>query len=705
MAEVRVTQAGALVEHDAQAVRATQAAALVEHDAQVVRASQVVALVEFDQIRIHATQVVVLVEYEYAPASTPVGGKPDAAAGERTTSTPTPTAPPGTAAAAATTGAAPSGGAQPAAPGAAPPGTAAAAATTGAAPSGGAQPAAPGAAPPGTAAAAATTGAAPSMASAGSRRAIAAANRIFQTLAESRATLAPGTTISLTPAATGMGGMSDARIVKAKIEIDWTGTATYVDESANLLAARGEMRLTAPGSALMAPKGSVSRMSVTLFNRKDAVTGRRYSPLNTASPLYSALADGGAYHRPMRFSVSVDGGSTYVRVFTGVIKIPSEGVPTPTNEATIDIECRTVDETLLQLKLSTTQAAFAANVLAQPTEAELIKQVLEHADIGLTSSDYEIDRGAFPFQWFWLDDESALDELWSLAAAAGGRLYANADGLLVYENMQHWLFHDEASETLDRASYERLTLRYDDRDIYSDVTVEAAPRRLAEDAVLWEPDEAIQVPAGGTRAVTAKLRQPAFAVDAVEYTAVTSGGLDLTAQVTMAVTVYAQRVEMTFTNANATFAATLTGLTITGTPVAGGPDIEETAASAATFWTDRRPRARSVRGNVYIQTRAQARALAEFLRDTQETPRLSYSLQGLFGEPARRVGDRITIDDDQVMSAERDAYITAVTWTFDRGGYRQSVEAIDATSVFKYDLDEYFILGTDELGGGKRIFY
>lgn len=544
-----------------------------------------------------------------------------------------------------------------------------------------------------------------SMASAGSRRAVQAANQLFQTLAASKATVAPSTTISLSPAATGMSGMEDARIVKAKIEIDWDGDGSFTDESANLLAARGEMRLTAPGSALMAPKGSTSRMSVTLFNRKDAVTGRRYSPLNTASPLYAALADGGAYHRPMRFSVSVDGGSTYVRVFTGVIKIPTEGVPTPTNEATVEIECRTVDEPLLQLKISTTRTAFAATVLAQPTEAEIIRQVLEHADVGLTSSDYTLDRGSFPIQWFWLDDESVLDELWSLAAAAGGRLYADTDGKIVYENMQHWLFHNTADETLDRAMYERLSLKYDDRDVYSDVTVEAAPRRLEADGVLWEPDEAIQVPAGGERTVTAKLRQPAHWVDAVEYRALTSGGLDLTAQVSLSAVVYAQRVEMTFTNANATFAATLSDLQITGTPVGGGPDLEEKVSSSAAFWSSRKRRHRSVRGNVYIQSRAQARALAELLRDTQETPRLSYSVSGLQGDPARRVGDRVTIDDDQVMSAARDAFVTGITWTFDRNGFRQTLDAVDADSVFKYELAEYFILGTDELGSGKRVFY
>lgn len=495
------------------------------------------------------------------------------------------------------------------------------------------------------------------------------------------------------------------RVVKAKLEIDWDGDGDYTDETENLISARGEMRLTAPGSALMAPKGIVSRMAATLLNRKDAVTGRRYSPLNTASPLAGALAAGGAYHRPMRFSVSTDNGGNFSRVFTGVIKIPQEGVPTPKNEATVEIECRSVDEALLQLKISTTQAAFAANAAAMHDEATLIRQALEHPDVGLSSAEFALDVGLLPVQWFWLDDESVLDELWQLAAAAGGRLYADPDGLIVYENMQHWLFHDQAGETLDRSMYERLTLKYDDRDVYSDVTVEASARRLEADGGLWEPDEAIQVPAGGERTVTAKLRQPVYALDAIEYRALTSGGLDLTAQVTLAATAYAQRVEMTFTNANTQYAATLTGLTITGTPVGGGPDLEEKASSTAAFWDSRARRHRSLRGNVYVQSRAQAQALAEFLRDTQEIPRLSFTVQGLLGEPGRRLGDRIAIDDGEVMSAPREAYVTGIGWSFDSKGYRQTIDAIDADGVFKYSLAEYFIVGIDELGSGKRVFY
>jgi hypothetical protein len=225
--------------------------------------------------------------------------------------------------------------------------------------------------------------------------------------------------------------------------------------------------------------------------------------------------------------------------------------------------------------------------------------------------------------------------------------------------------------------------------------------------VLWEPDELIQVPAGGTQTVTAKLKQPAYSINAITYQAHAAGGTDMTADVTLTPvpTYYAQHIDITFTNANATYAATIDTLQITGVSAFGDPTVEEKATSTNAFWSTRTARSRSVRGNAYIQSRAQARALAEFLTDTQELPKLEYVLTNVPGDPARELGDYITINDDLVMSTARTAYITAISWTLGNQGYKQTITAIDAANVFKYTPTDYFTIGTDTLGGGKRVFY
>jgi hypothetical protein len=493
------------------------------------------------------------------------------------------------------------------------------------------------------------------------------------------------------------------RVVTPRLKIAWNGS-TYVDETVNLISARGSTKLVAPGSAIMSPRGIVDQMTLSLYNRNETSTGRRYSPLNTAGALYSSLTGGGSYHRPVQFDVSIDGGA-YARIFTGVIKIPQEGTPTLKNEATVDIDCRSVDEDLLQLKMSTDILTFAAQIDHSVDEAQLIADVLEDTAVGLSPSDYILDSGLFSIPFMWLDDESALEELWQLAAATGGRLYADPDGKIVYENMQSWLFNSSSTETFTRASFDALRLKYDDSNLYSSITVEASPRKVGTTATLWEPDEQIIVPASGTRVVTAKLKQPAYSITEVTCNARTAAGASLTADLSLSHADYAQRVEITLTNANATYAAILSGLAVIGLPVDGAPTLEETATSTAAFWVGRKARSRSIRGNVYIQSRAQAKALAEFLRDTQEAPKLTYSMSNVAGVAARRLGARVTINDTVTMSASRDAFVTGITWTMTDKGYRQTIDAIDAANIFKYASSDYFILNTSTLNGGKRVFY
>jgi hypothetical protein len=496
------------------------------------------------------------------------------------------------------------------------------------------------------------------------------------------------------------------RTVTPRLYIDWGGG--FVDETAYLVTARGEYKIAAPGSAIMSPRGIVNSMSLTLLNEKDASTGRRFSPLNTAGPLYAYIQGGGAYHRPVQFDVKIDSGS-WVRVFTGVIKIPREGVPTPKGESTITIECRTVDEQLLNLKISTSQAKLVANNSDGVTEADIITQWLDHYQVAWPVDKREIDTGLFVIPWAWLDDESALEEIWTLAAACGGRVYATQTGAIAFENMAHWLTHDTPIETLTRDDYRDLKIRYEDTDLFSEVTVEASPRAPDDATVLWEPENEEQVPAGGTVTITARLKYPAYAISGISFEGVTLGGTNITSDITCTHVDYAQRVELTFVNANATYAARLYKLQINGQPVVGAPILEEKRTSTAPFWANRIKRNRSVRSNVYVQTRAHAAAIAEFLRDTHQAPTLVYNLTGVQGKGLRTLGERIRILDSEVMTGTyasgRDAFITGLQWSFSPQGFWQDVEAIDAAGLYQYTLAQYFIIGSDTLGSSKRVFY
>ena len=83
-----------------------------------------------------------------------------------------------------------------------------------------------------------------------------------------------------------------------------------------------------------------------------------------------------------------------------------------------------------------------------------------------------------------------------VAAACGGRLYATQTGAIAYQNWTHWLQHVEPVETLTRDNYRDLKIRYEDGDLFSEVTVEASPRAADDSIVMWSPENEESVPAG-----------------------------------------------------------------------------------------------------------------------------------------------------------------------------------------------------------------
>ena len=508
------------------------------------------------------------------------------------------------------------------------------------------------------------------------------------------------------------------RAISWRLYVAWNGT-TYVNETGRLIQATGETRLSA--DTFGNNRGIVDRCTLELANHDG-----RYSPLNSSGALYSSLQNGGAYHRPMYLSVSV--GGAFSRIFTGVIKLPRETPVTNNAIATATIECRGMDELLLGRRISTTIDMLQAANAGGYTEGDVIQQWLAEV-LTVTSFDYEpgdeddtigtfgaavIDTGMFPIPWAWLDDESVLEEIWQLAAACGGRFYCDSGGNYRYENAAHWLSHNSSTETITRAGMAGFEPSYADSDLYSEITVETSPRVQGATAVLWEPDEQVVIQPGETRKLTARLKQAAYSVETPVMSAATSGGLDITSSVTVTVvTANVQRVELSITNAAAE-AAYLHPFRISGVPLEGGPTQEEKRTSSAngsngTWWSARGQRSKAMRGNAYIQTQAHAGAVAQMMLHRSEYPRLTYRLRGVPGVPSRLCGNRITIQDDTIMSSSREAFITGISWRLTQNGFTQDIEAIDAASLYPYQSEGYFVVGTNKVGasgtGTARIFY
>lgn len=494
------------------------------------------------------------------------------------------------------------------------------------------------------------------------------------------------------------------RTIDYRLYIAWDGT-NYTDESSRLISANGEMSLAPPEDAITSSGGIVDTMTLTLQN----IDGR-FSPFYSSSPLAALISSGKAYHAPCYLEVNVNAGA-FTRVFTGVVKTPQESGSSASEIASVHIECRSRDEMIMQKRISTTGTEFRTYHQDGYNESDLIAAWLNSC--GVTASQYTLDPGLFTIDYAWLDDESPLEEIWNLAAACGGRFYANADGLYVYENATHWLTAARSvtsQETLDDSSFVRCEPAYDDRELYNVVTVEASPRFVVSSDTLWEPDEEVYIPAGGSKVMTAVLRQPGYVMNAPTFTAVSAGGVNISGNVAVFVVSYAQRAILTITNNHATLAAYLKPLRITGNALVGGPTQEESRNSAqngsnSAFFTSRGDRTRSLRGNTWIQNKAHAGMLAEFLLMRHERPRLTYRLTGCPGKPSRRLGDRVTIQDPSIMSSSRTALLTAISWSLDKSGFRQELTAIDLAQLYPY-LDAspgYFVTGVNKLGASEAL--
>jgi len=340
------------------------------------------------------------------------------------------------------------------------------------------------------------------------------------------------------------------------------------------------------------------------------------------------------------------------------------------------------------------------------TEGDIIAYWVQLAGKSATADD-----GVFVLPWAWMDDESVLEEMWTIASATGGRFYADPDGTFRYEDMTHWLKapHTTSQETFTRADFTELQPVYADNELYNVVTVEASSRTLGAADVLWEPDEPVTIPPSSTKAITCRYRQPAYSANFPSWKAATNGGIDKTSSVTVTVTAsYVQRMEISITNA-ATEAVTLHPFNLAGVALTGGPTQEETRTSAANgsnsaWWTSRgTTRSKAIRGNAYIQTRAQAGTLAHFLLRRSEAPRLTYKLKGCPGKSSRRCGDLVTINDTAIMSSARNAFISAINWRLTQNGFTQDIEALDASSMYPYQATGYFVIGTNKLGASGSL--
>lgn len=496
------------------------------------------------------------------------------------------------------------------------------------------------------------------------------------------------------------------RDVRWELYIEWDGT-NPVDESSRLLSATGNYRINAPGTPTISGGGIVSQCTLILNNYD-----RRYSTNNAEGYIYNHGSSFGKYHhKEMYLNVSIDGGSNYYRIFSGVVVEINEIAPTVGEAGTVAIDCRDYSELYLDQRASTATADMLTLYNGDSTESDVIEQFL--TDMGLGGGSLTLDAGMFSVPVAWMDDESPIEECWNVAAAAGGWFYADtweeAQPAFVYRNAQHWVTAAISTSNPDNelhrdaGDFQQLQVKYDHSELYRDVTVEWASRKVASTDTIWEPEDAIIIPADSEKTVTATFRTPVYDIETLTYSAATAGGIDISADVSAVLgTEYAQRVDITWTNAHTTYAAILKNVIMTGKPIEGGPDGESTTESSHTYWSGVTSglKKRALRSNVWVQTETHAEVLSQMLADIHEQPAAMYTITGVKGDPERKLGQKLRLYDDTAFdTANEKMYIIGLDFSLGLSGYMQNITAIDSEVMYAYTETDpaYFVMGTNRI--------
>lgn len=478
---------------------------------------------------------------------------------------------------------------------------------------------------------------------------------------------------------------------------DARGATGWTNETAYLKKHSGELRINPPGDSLV-PSSETGKLTLVMHN--DTL---RYSWQNAASPLYAYIGGAvGPTGKPVRLwqGFVLSGVATYVCIFTGII---ARWQPS-TDDAVVTLECLDWGYRFLQDKRS---SAITQNVLPSTYIAALA------ATVGISAT--AIDTGLFRIPFCWMDDESVVDEIWQTAEADGGVVYFDQCGKLRFENALHWTsaVHTTPALTIDEGDYTISDPELNMDQIATKIIVEWSGRYIGAEKVLYALDAPKVIMPLETETWTARfdssaaiIATPSNASPYNDYSAQTAGGADITNRLTLTLTeTNAQQATISVYNASATQAARLTVLKIRGLPLVGGPTEQEEALAPVAPYSFQR--VRSVRGNIYVQTLIQGRALAATLALRGQCVRPVYKLRGVLGIPQLELGDCLAFRDVYAQGSGnvKQGVTIGITWEGSSdAGFMQELMLMDTSSLSQYGAD-YFIIGTSALGNSKRAYY
>jgi len=487
------------------------------------------------------------------------------------------------------------------------------------------------------------------------------------------------------------------RVAARSVTVCWDGT-NWTDETARVqsVSIRHELLNSALGLPMLG-QGLASQATLTMNNRDG-----RYCASLSGSVAHTYCPNG-VYRVPIRIAMGYSGET--LRQFTGEI-VAAPGSET-VGRRTVQFQCQDYSYPLKQIKHRST---VAENERADEAMATLL-DAADSADAAFAAATTRaLDVGLVVIPYTWTDDENLWAELGLLAASEAGMIHFSKEA--EFRFWRQTAFLERAYSTTSQVTLARARCFTLDDDLswlnaYTKVIVEASPWRRSALAEVYQCQAEIVVEPGQTLTHRARFTHPVMSVitpvEGTDYRAVTAGMSDLSGNLVLGITAYAQQATITLQNTSSTQAIYVLGLTVRGYPLEGRADDKQEYAATLTPAQVPGEKDYSVPANAYVQTRLQAELLGTRLRDLLQRPRRLIGWSGPLC-PWLELGDRVTLVDAS-HGFNQDCIVLNLGIEAGAQNMDMDLTLLPVASLFPYSA--YFVWGTSAYAdsGSDRSFY
>lgn len=308
---------------------------------------------------------------------------------------------------------------------------------------------------------------------------------------------------------------------------------------------------------------------------------------------------------------------------------------------------------------------------------------------------YSFDQALFSPPFAWFAGENGWEEALKLVQAAGGQLYQDPEGTIVYR--QPFVIADTSSTfALGMSDFAELRERQASHQVMDQATVSFVPRELRPLQDMAEDTTTRVIPAGEAVTFDIEPKWPLYTLEDLAQSNFVIAFLDgtpatLTTDFTVSTTFAAQRITLTIGNV-ASAPIVLYKLTLRGQPVLPLEAQSVTVGSGGTVKT-------VCDGNPYIQTRSDAEWLANLYLTFYADSHALRTASGLVYDPDIEIGNVGTLTAapwslsgvSHVVAAKRHS----------QTGAEMELDLVEIAGLPK--ASDFFIVGTDYTASGAKL--